>query len=119
MAKRASRVSAALVARPSRTSDPLVDEAMGEINRIWNSGIRDTVVRLGQYMIQTFYGSLEAARSHKPVKAASLQALLERADQLPVSAHALKMAVRVALVVRELPKTTASALTASHHEPLA
>ena len=119
MAKRSSRRSAALVARSSRSSDPLVEEAIAEIHRIWNTGLRDTVVRLGQYLIHTFYGGLDAARSQAPFKEESLRALLARSDELPVSAHALKAAVRVALVVRELPRATAGALSASHHEQLA
>ena len=118
MAKRSARGSGAMVLRPGRASDPVVEEAMGEIRRIWNSGLRDTVVRLGQYLIQTFYGGVEAARSLQPTKEASLRELMARADELPVSAHALRSAVRVALVVRELPRATSTALSASHHEQL-
>src|SRR5690348_9532651 len=62
MSKPSSRRSASLVVRSTRSPDPLVDEAIVEINRIWNSGLRDTVVRLGQYLIQNFYGGLDAAR---------------------------------------------------------
>lgn len=99
-------------------ADPLVDDAVVEITRIWNRGLRDTVVAVGEYLIRNFYGGVKAARSQAPVKEASLKQLLDRADELPVSAHGLKMAVGVALFVRELPRPVAGALSASHIEAL-
>lgn len=105
-----------VAAAPS--SDPLVREAIVEINRIWGTGLRDTVVRVGQYLIKNFYGSIENARSLSPDKAASLASLYDRAEELALGVHQLRIAVRVAVQVRELPRPVAEALTATHHEKL-
>ena len=99
-------------------ADPIVDEAISEITRIWTTGLRETVLQVGAYMIRTFYGSVEAARSLSPAKPSSLRALIERAAELPLSAHALKVAVAVTVQARSLPRPVARALSASQHEKL-
>ena len=102
-----------------RGDDVVVDEAVRHLNRLWREGLLGTVVAVGDYLIEKFYGgSPEEARSQRPNKPSALRQLLERAEELPVSPHALKQAVRVAAQYHELPLALAEGLTKTQHELL-
>jgi hypothetical protein len=101
------------------TDDELVEHAVGDIGRIWSGGLLSTVVALGDYLIEKFYGgSLDEACSRRPHKPAALARLMERASELPVSVHALKQSVRIASQHRALPRALADGLSKSQHEAL-
>jgi hypothetical protein len=101
------------------TDDELVDQAVVDIGRIWSGGLLATVVALGGYLIEKFYGSsVDEACSRRPHKPAALARLLERAGELPVSIHALKQSVRIAAQHRALPRALADRLSKSQHEAL-
>ena len=90
------------------TDDDLVDQTIVHLRRIWSEGLLKTVVAMGNYLIETFYGgSLVEAQSRSPRKPAALARLYERADDLPVSVHALKQCVRIAAQYHELPRQLA------------
>ena len=103
----------------TRGDDAVVNEAVRHLNRLWREGLLGTVVAVGDYLIEKFYGgSLDEARSQRPNKASALRKLLARAEELPVSPHALKQAVRVAAQYHELPPALAEGLTKTQHELL-
>jgi hypothetical protein len=111
--------AAALVAPPAGSDDALVEEALAHIRRIWSHGLLTTVVALGDYLIKTFYaGDLRDVRSRRAHKPAALARLLARADELPVTAHALKQSMRMAAQYHELPRSLAEALSKTQHEAL-
>ena len=110
--------STALVVGKTTDLD-LVDQAIVHLRRIWSEGLLKTVVAMGNYLIETFYGgSLVEAQSRSPRKPAALVRLYERADDLPVSVHALKQCVRIAAQYHELPRPLADGLSKAHHEAL-
>ena len=99
--------------------DNLVEQAVADIQRIWSQGLLSTVVSLGDYLIEKFYGGdVDQARSRRPHKAAAFARLLERAEELPVSVHALKQSVRIAVQYHELPRALADRLSKTQHEVL-
>jgi hypothetical protein len=113
----------ALLAAPAPVSaasdDALVEEALAHIRRIWSHGLLATVVALGDYLIETFYaGDLRDVRSRRAHKPAALARLLARADELPVTAHALKQSMRMAAQYHELPRSLAETLSKTQHEAL-
>jgi hypothetical protein len=111
--------AAALVAPPAGSDDALVEEAVAHIRRLWSHGLLATVVALGDYLITTFYaGNLRDVRSRRAHKPAALARLLARADELPVTAHALKQSMRMAAQYHELPRSLAETLSKTQHEAL-
>ena len=114
--------TALLVAPPqvsAGSDDALVEEAIAHIRRIWSHGLLATVVALGDYLIKTFYaGDLRDVRSRRAHKPAALARLLARADELPVTAHALKQSMRMAAQYHALPRSVAEALSKTQHEAL-
>lgn len=88
---------------PERCADEgLVDKAVAHLRRVVVVGQIETAVAVGQYLIEEFYGSVEAARSLRPTKPASLARLAERAEEFGMSPATLAYAVPTALAVREL-----------------
>ncbi|HEU4407537.1 MAG TPA: hypothetical protein VFS43_19885 [Polyangiaceae bacterium] len=96
-----------------------MNEALDHIRNLWTQGLLSTVVSLGDYIIEKFYGGdVREARSQRPHKPAALSRLLARKDELPISAHALKQAVRISVQYRELPPALAERLSKTQHEAL-
>ena len=102
-----------------RSDAALVDEAIEHLQSIWRQGLLQTVVTVGDYLIQQFFdGSLAGAASLSPTKPAALGRLLARAPEIGVSVHQLRVAVRIAAQYRQLPVAVAAELSVSHHELL-
>lgn len=97
------------------SDDRLVDRSIQEIDRIIRASAINAVVAVGDHLIATFFGGdLDLARSKNPLKPAALNRLFDRADELPISAYALKRAVRLAIQYRDLPSATRDALSVRH-----
>lgn len=113
-----AKANAEMVVADMAADDRLVQEALLHIGRVYSQALLSTVVLLGEYLIEKFYGGLEEARSRRPSKATALAKLLASASELPVSAHALKQSVRVAVQFRDLPVQLAESLSKTQHEAL-
>jgi hypothetical protein len=103
----------------AREDKQLVEGAIAAINHLWKRGVLQTAVSVGDYLIDAFFdGNIGLALSHSPVKPNALRHLYQRVDELPVSLHQLRVAVRVAAQWRQLPEHVAEALSVSQHELL-
>lgn len=96
----------------------LVDRAVRDLRALVVSSQIETVIRVGEYLLEHFYGGAEAARSHTPRKAASLAALKDRTDEFAMPASLLERAVPIALQARLLPRAVATAIPVSIHRAL-
>jgi hypothetical protein len=91
----------------------LVEKAVAHLRRVILAGQLQTIVDAGDYLIGTFYGSVEAARSRQPTKQASLARLAERAEEFGMTPATLKYVVPTTLAVRDLGLPLATRLGVS------
>lgn len=96
-------------------ADPeLLDQAVHDINRIYREKGLETVLALGQYVLDTFFGGNSANFRSRSGEHATFRELAERED-LQVSAPTLWRAVSVVDQYKQLPEPVAKALPPTHH----
>ena len=78
----------------------------------------ETVVRVGEYLIEHFYGSVQEASARRPRKDASLRSLMERAGEFGMTATGVRTSVAIALQSRELGRGLAQRLGIAQHRAL-
>jgi hypothetical protein len=96
----------------------LVDRAVADLRRVVYGGQLDTLLAVGEYVIENFYGSADEARARKPRKAASLRRLVERADEFGMKANGVRLSVPIALQARTLGRGLSARLSSSQHRAL-
>ena len=96
----------------------LVERAIDELRQLVVGSQMETILRVGDYLIEQFYGGYSEARSRKPRKAASLRQLSLRAGEFGMSGNGVRLAVAIALQARELGKSISLRLTSSQHRAL-
>jgi len=93
-------------AGPAEPDERVIIEAMVQIRAILGRTVARGMAELGEYLLVTFYdGDAALVRSMNPRKHASLRKLQERCGSidLPVSFSTLARALRIAVLMRELP----------------
>ena len=109
--------SSALARRDA--DDRLADHFIARTNAIVRQSMVDTVVAVGDDLISTFFGGdLDLARSNSPRKPEALARVLVRAGEMPLSQHALRRAIAIAVQYRELPTNLQKNLSMRHQEAL-
>lgn len=101
------------------SDDPLILEAMIRIRAILNRTVARGMAELGEYLLVTFYeGDPALFRSSNPRKHASLRKLQDKCGSidLPVSFSTLARALRIAVLMRELPSDSAFRLLPPSHQ---
>lgn len=96
-----------------RVDERLVDQAVSHLKRVVVTGQVETIVQVGEYLIENFYGGVEQARSRSPQKAASLARLAGRAEEFGMTEATLGYVVPVTLAARELGAPLAGRLGVS------
>lgn len=98
--------------------EALVDRWIGELRKLVVGGQVDLMARVGQFLVENVYGSLEEARARRPRKTASVRRLAERAEEFGMRPSSLARAVPMYLQVQLLGQRLSSRLTVEHHRAL-
>lgn len=101
----------------NEVDEALVESAACTINRIHTARGLATARAIGEYLLETFFGSDIEAFDAREKKHASFQALARRPD-LCISASNLWYCVAVLEQLRQLPEDIGAALPVSHHRLL-
>jgi hypothetical protein len=89
--------------RPAdRVDERLVDEAVAHLRKLVVVGQVETLVEVGEYLIEKFYGGIDNALSRSPIKAASLERLAERSGEFGMSAATLRYVIPLTAAAREI-----------------
>src|SRR5262245_57526025 len=108
MNRTAKRSSTALQTTRRDAPDALIDEAIANVSLMYHRGVVATVVAIGDYLLDTFFaGNVDLVASNNPTKSVAMLRFLERADETPLSAHALRRSIPLSIQYHALPKTTA------------
>ena len=103
----------------SEVEEHAIVETMVHIRAILARTVARGLAELGEYLLATFYGGdTELVRSLNPRKHASLRKLQEKCGSidLPVSFSTLARALRIAVLMRELPADSPFRLLPSSHQ---
>lgn len=106
------------VAAAELASRRQLDRWVGELRALVVGGQVELMARVGEYLIEQVYGSVEEALSRRSGKHASVRRLGERAEEFGMSASGLARAVPMALQVRQLGRPLALRLGVEHHRAL-
>ena len=98
---------------PDKADERLVDAAIAHLRRVVVGGQVETLIQVGEYLIENFYGGADEARSRSPFKAASLRRLVARAAEFGMTPSTLGYVVPVTLAAREVGATLAGRLGVS------
>lgn len=101
----------------SPAADPLLDDAVGYINRVVTTKGLETARLLGDYLLKTFFDNDAANVRSRSGKETTFRKLAER-DDLQCSFSFLWSAVAVVEQLRLLPEGIADTLPMSHHKLL-
>ncbi len=96
----------------------VVERWVNDLRRLVVAGQVELYARVGEYLIEHIYGSVEEARSRRAGKAATIARLGQRATEFGMTAAGLTRAVPFALQVRELGHELSRGLGVRHHRAL-
>lgn len=94
-----------------------VDDLVRELNAAWKRSRLESVVRIGDLLVQRAYAG-SAIRARRERRRNKAFAALAVHPKLKLRGGFLWLAVRVALLVHELPDAVAFGLTLAHHKVL-
>ena len=98
-----------------QVDERLIDRSIAALRQIVIGGQVELLIRVGEYLLEHFYGSVEEARSHRPRKRASLDRLAARAEEFGMTSTGVRRSVPVALQARELGREVAHKLGPARH----
>jgi len=104
---------------PGETSadDSVLDQAVGELNRIYIAKGLEAARAMGEYVLDTFFAGDPANFRTRSNKHITFRRLAERDDLQPSYSHVFS-SVAVVEQLRLLPEDIGTALSVSHHKAL-
>jgi hypothetical protein len=108
------RRTASLVA----TDDRRVNRWIEDLRVLVIGGQVEVIVRVGEYLLQNVYGSLEEATSRSPAKSVSIQRLAARTSEFGMTPAGLRRAVAISVQARDLGPALAGQLGVRQHHAL-